>query len=475
MTIPHIPILRWGQPYKSLDVNIVRDYRSGDPLAEVSQANVGLVRKDLMRTLEIRDILAEFTVDELTKMCVEAADIFREETLPMGDSQQSPEDYILQLSATSGLPHSLCRANIGKLHTAMTGMGGILRGLTRGLDTSILDTGHGQQFGMEMSFLAATDAIAGVLPSNSPGVNSIWLPAFALKIPVVLKPGREEPWTPFRIIQALIKAGAPKEAFGFYPTSHEGADVMLRRCGRGIIFGDDKTTSKYASNPHIERHGTGRSKVLLGDDEIENWRELVDIMVTSVTSNGGRSCVCASSIFVPKYGDEIAEAMAKRLADFQPLNVDDPAARLSAFANPNFADAIDSAVENGFNEDGAEDITARFRSTPRKVEHDGGKYLLPTVARCESVEHPLGNTEFLFPFVSVVEMPQAEMLDKIGPSLVVSLISKDAKWAQQAIASPDIDRLNIGRLPTTRVEWDQPHEGNLFDLLYRRRAIQRVT
>ena len=33
-------------------------------------------------------------------------------------------------------------------------------------------------------------------------------------------------------------------------------------------------------------------------------------------------------------------------------------------------------------------------------------------------------------------------------------------------------RLNLGRLPTAHVEWNQPHEGNLFEFLYHRRAIQ---
>ena len=37
-----------------------------------------------------------------------------------------------------------------------------------------------------------------------------------------------------------------------------------------------------------------------------------------------------------------------------------------------------------------------------------------------------------------------------------------------------VDRLNLGAIPTTRIGWDQPHEGNLFDHLYGRRAIQRV-
>ena len=77
-----------------------------------------------------------------------------------------------------------------------------------------------------------------MLPSNSPGVHSLWLPAFALKTPLVLKPGSAEPWTPYRIIQALMQAGAPAEAFGYYPADHAGGAEILRRCGRGMVFGD---------------------------------------------------------------------------------------------------------------------------------------------------------------------------------------------------------------------------------------------
>ena len=33
-----------------------------------------------------------------------------------------------------------------------------------------------------------------------------------------------------------------------------------------------------------------------------------------------------------------------------------------------------------------------------------------------------------------------------------------------------VGRLNLGALPTTQIGWDQPHEGNLFDHLYARRA-----
>ena len=64
------------------------------------------------------------------------------------------------------------------------------------------------------------------------------------------------------------------------------------------------------------------------------------------------------------------------------------------------------------------------------------------------------------------------MLDEIGETLVVSAWTDDPDWIRQLMNSPDIERLNIGPFPTNRVQWEQPHEGNLFEFLYRRRAIQ---
>ena len=110
----------------------------------------------------------------------------------------------------------------------------------------------------------------------------------------------------------------------------------------------------------------------------------------------------------------------------------------------------------------------------RHTHHDGAAYLLPTVVRCDSIEHSLGNTEYLFPFASVVELPQEQMLEKIGPSLVVTAITKDAGFIDELLHTPLIHRLNLGPVPTIQVEWDQPHEGNLFEFLFHRRAFQRA-
>jgi acyl-CoA reductase-like NAD-dependent aldehyde dehydrogenase len=350
----------------------------------------------------------------------------------------------------------------------LTNMPAILKGLTRGLDLSVLDTGHGGR----LSFYPAAQSLGLVMPSNSPAVNSLWLPAIPLKIPVIIKPGREEPWTPYRLIQAFIAAGCPAEAFGFYPTDHEGAGEILRRCGRALIFGDKNTTSAYANNPAIQIHGPGYSKILLGEDQIERWPELIDLMVSSISDNGGRSCINASTIVVPKYAHEIAEALARKLGPVAPLPAADENARLAGFANLKMAGFIDSALEEGLKIPGARDMTADFRDGPRKVRFEGGLYLRPTIVLCDSFEHPLANREFLCPYASVVTVPQAAMLEKIGPSLAVTAITRDEAFITQLIESPLIERLNIGPISTMTVSWDQPHEGNMFEFLYKRRALE---
>lgn len=471
-----IPILRAGKEYESLDKNQVKDPATGEVLAEVGQANAGIIRRDLKRIGDKARTLREVPIARMMEICKEAGKHFMESTLPLNQSgeTQTPEQYVATLSRTSGLPHVLVRRNMAKIFTVFDTMPQILGGLMRGMPLSVVEEGFGEHSGIPVCYGPTTDSLGVVLPSNSPGVNSIWMPAVALRVPVVLKPGREEPWTPLRIMAAFMAAGCPPEAFSFYPTTHEGAATILQDCGRALLFGDENTTKTYADNPAIELHGPGRSKVLIGEDTIDDWRELVPVLLQSVAANGGRSCINASSIFVPRHGAEIAEALAQEMAKIEPTAPDSEEAKLSSFANPKFAEWIDASIQNGIEAGGAEDVTAKHREGPRAVEHSGAQFLRPTVIRCDSVDHPLAATEFLFPFTSVVEVPQDQMIDKMGYSLVVSAITKDEGFIEDLLASPNVDRLNIGPVPTSHVEWDQPHEGNLFEFLFARRAIQRA-
>jgi acyl-CoA reductase-like NAD-dependent aldehyde dehydrogenase len=468
MTIPHIPAWRRGRAYESLDQSNVADCRTGAPLATVSHVNAGIVRKDLARIAESRAALKRFTVAQLLDICARAGHEFLHASLPLGQQRQSPQDYIETLSATSGLPWVMVRRNMAKIQHALAHMPAVLNGLTRGLDLSVLDAG----FGGRLSFYPAATSLGLVMPSNSPAVNSLWLPAIPLKIPVIIKPGRDEPWTPYRLIQAFIAAGCPPEAFGFYPTDHEGAAEILRQCGRALLFGDKNTTAAYAHNPAIQIHGPGYSKILIGDDQIERWPEFIDLIVSAISDNGGRSCINASAVVVPKHAAEIADALARQLSPVAPLPAADENARLAGFANVKMAQFIDSAIEQDLQTPGAIDVTARHRTGPRLVQFEGGTYLRPTIVLCDSFDHPLANREFLCPYASVVTAAQADMLARIGPSLAVTAITRDPAFIGALLESPHIDRLNIGPISTMNVSWDQPHEGNMFEFLYKRRALE---
>lgn len=473
--IPHIPILRNGQSYESLDTVEVKDIRTGEVRAVMSIANAGMIRRDALKQDAAFDALQKLTCDELIAISEKAAELFLHGEVPIGTDggKQSAEDYVQSLGATSGLPHVMVRRNMEKIHYVMANMRKIISGLTRGLDLSALDAGFGEHNGVPVSFFATTKNLGAVLPSNSPGVNSLWLPSIVLKVPITIKPGSEEPWTPWRIIQSFIAAGAPCEAFGFYPTSHEGSNAILEVSDRSLLFGDKKTVDRYAGDPRVEVHGPGWSKVIVGEDVIDEWPKYLEVMINSVIANGGRSCINASTILVPRHGRAIADAIAAEFAGIKPLPQDDPNAKISGFAKPTVAEWVDSKLEDDLKTAGAEDLTAKFRSGPRKVAYEGSTFLLPTIVYCDSIEHPLAKTEFMFPYASVVEVPQNEMLDVIGPTLVGSAITFDDAFTRRLLACPLIERLNLGAIPTSVVEWDQPHEGNLFEFLYRRRAIQR--
>src|SRR6476619_1208806 len=170
----HLPILRHGVPYRSLDVVRVPHHRTREPFVEISQANAGLIRRDLREDAQAdaRRALAAVPFERLIGICAAAAEHFLGARLPLGEDDQSAEDYVLQVSATTGMPHVLVRRNMIKIAGVMKEMRGVLRGLTRGLDLSMLDGGYGEHEGSALSFYPRTQSLGVVLPSNSPGVHS---------------------------------------------------------------------------------------------------------------------------------------------------------------------------------------------------------------------------------------------------------------------------------------------------------------
>jgi len=466
----HIPVLRWGEPYKSLDVDKVVHFVTGEPLAEVSRANAGLVERDMRHAPRARDVLREIPIAELLRMVKKAADLYANAELPLGDGTQTPDQFVRMQSATTGLPEHMCRFNMTKNHFVLNQMDKILEALTRGLDLNVLSRGYGIERGVPISYQAQSPVLGLVLPSNSPGVHTLWLPIIPMQIGLVLKPGPQEPWTPYRMTQAFVQAGVPKQAIAIYPGLGDVGAAVLTHCPRNLIFGSSATVEQYKGNPRVQAHGPGFSKILLGDDMVDHWPKYLDLMVDSVLVNSGRGCINCSGIWASRHTKEIAEALAERMGPIQPLPPEDPKAALAAFTVPGQADAINADIDRDLKEAGVHDMTAKFG--PRLVKKECCDYLRPTVILCDSPAPAIAKKEYMFPFVTVVQCPQEKMLASIGPTLVCTAITEDKKFQRALIDATHIDRLNIGPIPTIQLNWLQPHEGNIVDFLFRARAFQ---
>ena len=466
-----IPVLRWGKPYESLEFDEVKHFITGETMAKVSQANGGIIGRDMRTAHKAHDTLRQIPISDLIEKMKVVADLYEKGTLPIGDGTQTPDQFARQQSASTGLPEHMCKFNMVKNAFVLRNMGKILDCLTRGLDLNILSRGYGEEGrGVIVSYQAQAPVLSAVLPSNSPGVHTLWLPVIPLQLGLVIKPGPQEPWTPYRMISAYMQAGIPSEVFGVYPGGAEAGAAVLEHCTRAMIFGGTATVERYKGNPRVQAHGPGFSKILLGDDVVDEWPKYLDMIVESIYINSGRGCINCSGVWASRHTKEIAQAIADRIGPIEPLPPEDPNAGLAAFTGPGQAKAVWGMIEADLKEPGVTDMTAKYG--PRLVERERCDYLRPMIVHCTSPENAIAKKEYMFPFSTVVECPQDQMLERMGGTLVCSAITKNEKLIQQLSDNIHIDRLNIGPIPTTKLNWLQPHEGNIIDFLYRNRAYQ---
>lgn len=465
--------IRWGKQYKSLDYQEVFHFDTGEPIAKIGQVNGGMVEMDMRKAANARKALRSIPTPELIARCKKAAHLFEHETLPLGDGQQTVDQFIHQQSASTGLPEHMCRNNMQKNCFVLSNIDTILDALTRGLNLDIFSKGFGEEGrNVTVSYQCQTPVLGAVLPNNSPGVHTLWLPAVPLQVGLVLKPGSQEPWTPYRMISAYIEAGIPAEAFCLYPGGHDVGSTIMNKCSRSMIFGSAHTVEQYSGNPRVQAHGPGFSKILIGDDVVDQWEDYLDLMVESVLSNSGRSCINCSGIWASRHTKAIGEALAARMGAIEILPPTDPKAALAAFTNPQMAKGTYAMVQQDLAESGVTDMTASYGE--RLVERERSAYLRPMVVTADSPQRGVAMKEYMFPFVSVVQCSQKDMIKAIGPTLVGTALTADEAWIDDLTNATHIDRLNIGPMPTSRLNWLQPHEGNLIDFLFRSRAYQIV-
>ena len=261
-----IPVLRWGQPYDSLEKDTVVHFDTGEELATVSLANGGLIQRDMRKAQRARDVLREIPPRELIEMVKKAAGLYKKEELPLGNGTQRPDDFVKYQSATTGLPEHMCRANMEKNHFVLTRMDEVLGALTRGLDLSILNDGYGvEERGVTLSYQAQSPVLGIGLALQLPGRAH------------AVDAGHTAPnWSRLQArtagaVDTLSDGGSilpGGSASGRRFPSIRASGISARQCsqiaGRSMIFGGQPTVERHKGDPRVQVHGPGFSKILLG-------------------------------------------------------------------------------------------------------------------------------------------------------------------------------------------------------------------
>jgi len=100
-----------------MDVDEVKHFLTGEPIARVGRANAGLIQRDMRKASNARDALRKIPVAELVARMKVAGDLYMNAELPLGDGSQTPDDFAKQQSASTGLPVAMCRELPAKVST----------------------------------------------------------------------------------------------------------------------------------------------------------------------------------------------------------------------------------------------------------------------------------------------------------------------------------------------------------------------
>ena len=111
---------------------------------------------------------------------------------------------------------------------------------------------------------------------------------------------------------------------------------------------------------------------------------------------------------------------------------------------PGQAQSIHASILDKMKEDGVTDVTGKFGS--RLVEKERCAYLRPWVIHCDSPERKIANTEYMFPYVTVVECAQEDMIEKIGAHAWQEIAAQASDWKADLIVVGTHGRRGLKRL-----------------------------
>jgi acyl-CoA reductase-like NAD-dependent aldehyde dehydrogenase len=299
---------------------------------------------------------------------------------------------------------------------------------------------------------------------NHPAVHAQWLEAVAAGYRVAVRPSRREPLTPHRLVAALRACGFSDDQVMLLPTDHALAGEILRQADLGMVYGGQDVIDRYAGDPTVLPNGPGRSKILITADT--DWRDHIDLIVDSVSRQGGTACVNTTAVFVEGDPAPVAAAVAERLAAIPSLPPEDEKAVLTAYSSSTARSLVDYLATR---------TTGARAHLDAVVDDlgDGGAIPRPAVFELADPHAPQARIELGFPCVWFAPWTRDAGIRPLTDSLVLTAVTRDERLLDELLAEPTIRNLYIGNHPTYWMAPGVPHDGFLGEFLMRSKAVIR--
>ncbi|MEC4019659.1 aldehyde dehydrogenase family protein [Streptomyces sp. H27-D2] len=447
MSMIRIDPVTGGRPVPSGDRAVLLSVL-GEPLADVGQAPRLLAQAALNGMRRHADGLPP------------GADLFAEAALLFAGAEldgESPEEYVAWVTLSTGLTATTVRLAVTDLCAEITSLPG-----TTAAELPATDFGQG----FCTRWVPRGRVFAGVMASNHPVPNSTWVQALFHGYSVLVRPGSRDPFTPRRLVSALLRAGLAPHRLAFLPGPHEVGEFLLRQADRGIMYGGKQAVRTWRGDERVAVRGPGSTKAFL-DTGLDD--RLLDHLAASAAFDGGTRCTNLSAVLTTRPVAEVADLLARRLCALPVLPAHHPSASLLVVAAER---AEQLRLSTDRLRTGLTDHSARHDPHEPLVRLDDGSYLpRPLVLAADRADHPDLGTELPFPFVIVAPWTEADGTAPMRDSLVLNLLTDREDIAERAVREPSVRKVTRGAvLPWTAVA-GIPHDDNYTQFLLEPKGV----
>ncbi|OPZ91273.1 MAG: hypothetical protein BWY74_02009 [Firmicutes bacterium ADurb.Bin419] len=429
------------------------------PLIRLSQVKrLGEESFRKFQSIPIRDIICDLK---------KAADVFKQMEFEIGDLKIREGDYVRLVSESTGLTPDLVRSEIHEIADILYNIENILKVQIPGDIEEVLDNNRYLNHGTYTGYYPAGKTLAVKLPGNIPTICLYWLIPFAQKRPIFLIPPKEDLFTHLLLVEAIKKVNPLLSSFiSFLPCNNQfqsnlyniSDQILLPESSKSVVENNLELMEKTYFIHY------GRSKFLITD---QYKLEFSDILFRKMMWNNGRTCTGLTSVITTNSADVLTHDLSTKLIRECEYDIE---GKIPAFSLKR-ARLLNNMIDEFVSKGEVLDITSNIRNKPRLVEINNKGIIFPTVLLVKNKKSGAFGLELPFPFVSVIQIEENEIIEYAKNTLIMSVISGKVELVKDLCYEKSILKIFSGANVERGYNYLDPHEGYMLDFLNHKKAV----